>query len=171
MNGPPQQLTPPFSYALKRMREIFDDPSHSQDAMKFPSHEELEELRSEYSLTSKQITQHFAKMRDAERKRKKYKSQTKTPHPAILALATTTAGGGYPFHDFTLKPTNISVEGSTRRTSPRRQAIKCRCFSEGKICVAGYSSFFEKDGVTCKNAVWFDLFSSASCHDYSIEAK
>jgi hypothetical protein len=57
--------------ALNRMKEIFKSEHHSRDASKFPTLEELSELRRIYCLTTKQITEQFRRMRTAENNNKK----------------------------------------------------------------------------------------------------
>jgi hypothetical protein len=59
MNGP----KPQSKDTIKWTKEIFSDPSHNNDISKFPTHEELEELKSAYDLTSKQIMAEFHKMK------------------------------------------------------------------------------------------------------------
>jgi hypothetical protein len=87
------------------MKEIFNDPSRSEDAIKCATKDEVQELMSDYSLTSKQITSEFRKMYKAEwiRKRRiisKKVNPTKTSPPIYSGL-------GYPFENCSFKRTNI----------------------------------------------------------------
>jgi len=69
--NPNANANPPTAAAIARMKEIFNDPSRSEDAIKCATKDEVQELMSDYSLTSKQITSEFRKMYKAEWIRKR----------------------------------------------------------------------------------------------------
>ena len=93
MNGP----NPPSKDAIKRINEIFNDPSHNNDISKFPTHEEFEELKSIYDLTSKQIMAEFHKMQKKsqfqsleqyQNRSKRYWTPPRPPYQSIMESAT-----------------------------------------------------------------------------------
>ena len=53
------QSKSPSDDAINQMKQIFNDPSHQKDSSKFPTNDELMELKSAYKLTSKQIMDQF----------------------------------------------------------------------------------------------------------------
>ena len=157
---------PPTAAAIARMKEIFNDPSRSEDAIKCATKDEVQELMSDYNLTSKQITSEFRKMYKAEwiRKRRiisKKVNPTKTSPPIYSGL-------GYPFENCSFKRTNIpDREPNKKKHRPSRQATKCSCSVHGKQCVQSYDHFFEVGQVTCKNARCVDnLATSVSIHTH-----
>lgn len=166
---------PPSQDAIKRMKEIFCDPSHKHDFSKFPTETELEELKLDYNLTSGQIMKEFRKMRNAEALSKKranakffqaFCNPTKTTAPI-------SHGVGYPFENCSFKQSNISttvqdIEAEKARHNTARQATKCKCFSLERQCVASFEQFFEAGQVICKNARWMENFSNQVLEDSEI---
>jgi hypothetical protein len=64
MNQP--NPNPPTASAIAQMKEIFNDPLCNNNAIKCAMKDEVQELMSDYNLTSRQITSIFCKMYKAE---------------------------------------------------------------------------------------------------------
>jgi hypothetical protein len=150
--------------AKARMQEIYNDPSRCNNVIKCPTMEELRELTTVYNLTRRQVAKEFRKMTKAEWMRKS-RARSKQVDSTSKPPKTTNAGLGYPFGNCSVKGTNIIdtsevLERRNKKDRPSRQATKCLCFAQKKLCVHSYESFFEAERVTCKNARWSDTLDS-----------
>jgi hypothetical protein len=163
----------PSEEAIAWMKEIFNDPSRSKYARKFPTPEEVRKLREVYDLDYQQVTKEFRKMSQAEwiMKKRKASKEAQVSDPSKTSVAMQ-EGLGYPFEHCSVKRTNIdnaSSEKTTRVTT--RRATKCDCVARSRQCVQSYEHFFEAGRVTCKNARWADNIDAQPVDSIRIRVK